>query len=135
MAVDDRDSVIEWMLRHQLARRNLTDAQRIQVTLRLKPFIEKKAKESHAANSGNPKTKQPLVNLPKVPETVNTRKELAETAGVSEKTFAKAEAVLASDNEEVRDNWSKGHGTSNARQTGQIVIVFSSVAEVLRPHS
>ncbi|WP_373651972.1 hypothetical protein [Schlesneria sp. DSM 10557] len=85
------------MLRRQLSRRNLTDAARVQVALKLKPFIEAKAKASHASNSGNPKLKQPSTKSSKVYGPVNTRKELATTAGVSQGTFRKAEAVLAWD--------------------------------------
>jgi len=40
------------MLRHQLARRNLTDAMRVHVALQLKPFIEAKAKAEQKKRGG-----------------------------------------------------------------------------------
>jgi hypothetical protein len=116
----------EWMLRNQLARRNLTDAQRIQVTLRLKPFIEQKA-AANLTKGGRPKdTDKGLVNLPKVSELVNTRKELAETAGVSEKTFAKAEAVLEKGTQETK-------AAMLAPKSDESHISISKAYETVRP--
>lgn len=74
-------------------------AARIKVTLQLKPFIEAKAAEVRKATEGRPK-KLSTKSSEVIP--IDTRKELAATAGVSEDTFRKAEAVLKTDNEEVK---------------------------------
>ena len=63
-----RDAVKLWMIRNQLARRNITDAMRVSLCLKLKPEISAKAK----ANQGS-------VKSPKV----DTREEIAKLAGVS----------------------------------------------------
>ena len=40
----DKNAVKEWMIRHQLARRNLTEGQKAILGLRLKPVLQEKAK-------------------------------------------------------------------------------------------
>ena len=99
---DNRDAVKEWMLRRQLARRNLTDAMRVTIALTLKPVIEAKAKESQKRKSAD------SVSMKSTKQKVDTRKELAAAAGVSEDKFRKAETVLASDNEPLKDAMLKG---------------------------
>ena len=39
----DREAVIEWIIRNQFGRRNLTPFQRAELALKLKPVVEKKA--------------------------------------------------------------------------------------------
>lgn len=102
-----RNDVKEFILRRQLSRRNLNDAQRVQLTLQLKPIVEAKAKESRKANEGRPGKKKLSTILSTVSK-VDTRQELAALAGVSEGTFAKAEAVLKSDNEDLKASMLSG---------------------------
>lgn len=106
-AFADRDEVKEFMLRRQLSRRNLTDAARIQIALKLKPFIEAKAKAKESQRKSTSST------LPKSLPVIDTRKELATTAGVSEGTFRKAEAVLKSDNVEAKQEMLAGTKSIN----------------------
>ena len=75
MKFADREAVKEFMLRRQLSRRNLTDAMRIKVTLQLKPFIEAKAKVKESQRKSTS-----LILAKSLPE-IDTRKELAATAG------------------------------------------------------
>lgn len=82
-----RDAVKEWMLRRQLARRNLTDAMRVMVALQLRPMLESKAKEKQKAG-GVEKVPQQKV------EPIEVRDEIAKSAGVSKETVRKVEAVL-----------------------------------------
>lgn len=87
-----RDAVKEWMLRRQLARRNLTDAMRVNVALQLKPMISAKAKENEVeggrrGGKGSMISSNPL-------ESTDTRREIAKSAGVSEQTVSRVEAVL-----------------------------------------
>lgn len=83
LAFEDRDAVKEWILRNQLARRNLNDYSRGVLALRLKDVIAARAKENMSRGG------QGLPNL----ATLNTREELASTAGVSHGTIDKVEAV------------------------------------------
>lgn len=102
-AFKDRDAVCEWMLRNQLARRNLTDAHRAKVTLLLKPYLEAKAKANMAAGGAKPKkAKEGLANLPTLTDTIDVREELAQLSGVSARNIAKVEKVLAEGTEEVK---------------------------------
>lgn len=95
----DRNEVLDWMYRHQNGRRNWTEAQRVQVALKYKPVLEAKAKENQSQSSGRGKKGSPnLANL----NPVDTRKELAAKAGVSQETFRKAETVLKSGDEETK---------------------------------
>lgn len=92
----DRDAVKEWIIRNQLARRNLTDAQRVQVALELKPFIEAKARAKQRAGGEH---KVPL-NSAEPP--IETRAEIAKRACVSTDTVRKVEAVLAKGDDETK---------------------------------
>ena len=85
---DSRDDVKEFMLRRQLARRNLSDAMRVKIALQLKPVIEAKAKESQKRKSAD------SVSMKSTKQKVDTRKEVAHAAGVSEDTVRKTEVVL-----------------------------------------
>lgn len=73
---------------NQLGRRNLTDAQRVQLALRLKPVAQAKAKERQKEGASA-----------KVPQIFGEAKEameqVAEAAGVSAETVRKVEKVNA----------------------------------------
>lgn len=88
-----RDAVKEWMLRRQLARRNLTDAMRVMVALQLKPMVQAKAKEKQASGGGDKKTPDRSVSQ-KSDEPIRVDEEIAKAAGVSRDTVRKVEAVL-----------------------------------------
>ena len=89
------------MIDTQLGRRNLSPMQRVAVTEKYRPMFEKKARENMATSTGgsNP---QLSANLPKAEQKVDTRKELSKLAGVGERTYGKAAAILSSDNDEVK---------------------------------
>ena len=100
----DREDVIEWIIRNQFGRRNLSPTQRSELALRLKPVIQKRAKENLKTSLGgaNPR---PLTKLSKA---VNTRKELADIAGVSQGTLSKVENILKKGNPEQIERARKG---------------------------
>ena len=50
--VKNRDQAKLWIIRNQLARRNLTTYQKAQMALKLKPLIEKRAKEKQREAGG-----------------------------------------------------------------------------------
>jgi N6-adenosine-specific RNA methylase IME4 len=132
---EDKDAAKHWMVRNQIARRNLESIQRIQLAMKDEELIAARARENlKLADGGDRKSEeyQGLVNLPKVdseplpltppdrvsltpkdkelismrakpthtqttPKTIisiNTRKEAATLAKVSEKTYAKGKEVL-----------------------------------------
>jgi len=91
----DRDAVKEWIVRHQLGRRNLTDAQRAAVALRLKPVLQEKAKANQSAAGGDKSKKGKKSLSPELAEPIDVRNELAEVAGVSHGTLSKVETVMA----------------------------------------
>jgi len=82
---EDRDAAKEWILRNQLARRNLNDYSRGALALRLKGVIAARAKARMLAG----KPADPVANLPQG----KTRDALADVAGVSGRTIDKVEAV------------------------------------------
>ncbi len=107
MKFSSREDVIEWIAKNQLNRRNLTDAQRIKVALKLKPSIEKKAKANQQAAGGTVPTK--------TAKAIDTRKEIAKQAKVSPDQVSKYEHVVASGNQEVvaaMDSGKKKVGTA-----------------------
>ncbi|MBS5932395.1 MAG: hypothetical protein KIC94_05920 [Clostridiales bacterium] len=77
-------------------------------------MYEKQAKENLSKAGQSYSTKEPLVNLPKVDERINTRQKLAEVAGVGEKTYAMGTKILKSDNEEVKQKVLSGEMSINA---------------------
>lgn len=91
---DSRNAVKEFMIKKQLGRRNLTKAERSKLALQLKPLFKAKAKENQRAGGKG------LSNLSEA----HTRKALAKEAGVSEGTLHKVEAVLESDDQQVKDD-------------------------------
>lgn len=81
---ESREDVVVWMIRNQLARRNITPYARGELALRLKDAIAAKAKENMAAGGKGDKILSPLER---------TNKELAKTAEVSHETIRKVEKV------------------------------------------
>lgn len=107
---DSRDDVVQWMIRAQLGRRNLSSLQKIEIAERFRPLFRKKAKENQikaGKEYGNGGTKL-TENLPQALDenikkernpTVN--KELSEIAGVSEKTYTMGKKILDSQDEDL----------------------------------
>ena len=84
-----REDVIIWMLRNQLGRRNLTDAARISVALKVESMLREKAKANLVTSTGgnNPR---PLLNSTKAGGSpLNTRREIARLVKKSEDTVRK----------------------------------------------
>lgn len=79
----NRDEAKEWIIRNQLARRNISDFQRVELVLKLEPLIAAKAKENQRLSDG--KGCQISDNLKMTP--IDTKKELARAANVSHETI------------------------------------------------
>lgn len=102
----------EWVLRNQLARRNLTDAQRVQVSLQLEEVLApeaRKRKQEGGKSAGRGRRKVST----KSSKPINTRKAVAEAAGVSEDTVSKVKRVLADGDEETKEAMLNGEVSIN----------------------
>lgn len=87
MYFKSRDDVKLWMMKNQLARRNLNDFQRIEITHKCEDAVKAKAKERQG-------TRTDIEDfVEKFPES-RARDELGEMAGVSGKTYEHAVTVL-----------------------------------------
>lgn len=93
---ENRNEVIEWIIKNQFGRRNLPIHERARLALRLKPVIAEKAKSNkqEAANKmnlivGNNVSAEICKNV--LP--IDAREEVAKAAGVSHDTIAKVEKI------------------------------------------
>lgn len=108
----DRSAAKLWIMRNQLARRNLTRAQRVSLVLRLKDEIAAEAKKRQATSTGgaDPQLKQNSAEAAKG----ETRDELALLAGVSHDTVDKVETVLSEGDQKTKDAMLSGEVSVNA---------------------
>jgi len=77
----NKEEAEAWIVRNQLGRRNISSVARVLLALTLEPELEAKARDNMSQglmNSSNP---------------INTRKEIAKIAGVSEDTVAKVKKI------------------------------------------
>lgn len=107
-----RDEAKLWMMKNQLARRNLNDFQRIEIVRKCEGAIKEQAKERQATSTGgaNPQLKE------KFPEAEKTqaRDQLGAMAGVSGKTYEHATEVMDKAPEPVVDAVRKNELSINA---------------------
>lgn len=85
MTFEQRDDVKLWIIRNQFGRRNLSAYDRSVLALKLKPIIAKSAKAQQGARTDicQKSDRSPI----------DTKKEIAATAGVSHDTIHKVEAI------------------------------------------
>lgn len=83
--LSDRDEVKLWMMKNQLARRNLNDFQRIEITHKCEDAVKSKAK-------GRQGTRTDLSDIPL--KSAESRDELASMAGVGHSTYEHAVTVM-----------------------------------------
>jgi len=96
--VDSRESAMAWMVDNQLARRNINNFQRAELALKKKDALAALAKEKQ--QEGTNQYSSLSTNLSEG-STLDTRRELAKAAGVSEGTLAKVEKIKETAVEEV----------------------------------
>ena len=125
--LQDRGAARVWILEHQLGRRNLTDAARIDLALLLKTECQRSAQERRKATQGRPRKDAPKLgpNLNPVSRADRkTNSELAKMAGVSKSTVGSFEKL-------------KKAGTPElvaATKEGRVSIsTAAAAAEVLTP--
>ncbi len=88
MRFSDRSHAEEWIIRNQFGRRNIAAYVRTQLALRLKETIANRAKQNQRGGRGG------TLLLEKSPQAkINTREEVAKTAGVSSNTVSKVEKI------------------------------------------
>ena len=110
---DSLDDAKLWILKHQANRRNLTPYHRVELTLKLKPIIADKAKKNCSLGGGNQINKGAKAGLEIFPNPVDTRKELATIAGVSDRTHGKADFIAEHADDETKEKLRRGDkGTS-----------------------
>lgn len=111
MSFDAEDDVIEWMIRNQLGRRNLTDFQRNEVALKYQGIIAMKMKERMSAGGGDKisdKAKAGTTNWSTPIEPTSQRKELAKIAGTSEGSIQRSKLIIEKGTEEQIERARKG---------------------------
>lgn len=110
----DKDEAKKWVIRNQLGRRNLTPFQRAELALRLKPIIAARAKEQQLASLKQGPV--PLIST-KREEQIDTRKELANLAGVGHDTIYKVEIISQEADEGIKQRARQGEMTINQAYT------------------
>lgn len=85
MEFTNRDEVKLWMMKNQLARRNLNTFQRMEIVEKFKPVIAKQAQKRQKAGKAD---------LDQIFDQGRTSKKLAELAGTSHETAHKAEKII-----------------------------------------
>ena len=89
-AFDDLLEAKQWALETQKGRRNLDKWELGKIALKLRPEIEAKAKANQSAAGGDKYSGKPLsATLPNPIDPVDTRKELAASVGLGERTMGK----------------------------------------------
>lgn len=89
----DRYIAVEWIIRNQFGRRNLSPAQRCELAMKLKTRIQEQAKENQGGFKGNQYKIGSRQNSDK-DQKIDTYDELAKIAGVSSDTIRKTEKIL-----------------------------------------
>jgi N6-adenosine-specific RNA methylase IME4 len=107
----DRSEAVEWIIRNQFGRRNLTAYVRTQLALRLKETIAKRAKANQQESVGRGKKgRQKSDNLI---APIDTKKEVAKIASVSHDTVAKVMVIEQKAAPEVKQKLSTGEVSIN----------------------
>lgn len=133
LSFPSRDDVKMWMFRNQLGRRNLTDFQRAEIALRMKPVVAAQAEERRKATVGRPSNaeKESKEILPAIKEP-QTRDVVAEIAGVSGKTLDKVEAILKNGNQELIEKLRSGEKADDGKKM-TINKAYQAVKDVPQP--
>lgn len=114
MNFDSEMDAERWIILNQFGRRNLEAYVRSTLALKLKSIIAEQAKKNMLATQNN----NSGAALEKSTKQINTRKELANIAGVSENTIAKVEKIEAQAPQEVKEQLSKGEISINQAYKG-----------------
>ena len=124
---NNKEEVLEWILSHQLGRRNLTDFQRNEVALKYEQIIAERMKERQIAGL---KKGEEIPFRPNEPngETTSKRKELAKIANTSEGSIQRTKYILENGTEEQIERARKG-GSGNSIGTIEREIKESTLTQ------
>ena len=101
------DDAMLWAWTHQENRRNLAPFQKAELALKFKPQIEKQARERQRGGQGG------VLLCQTSDKAIDTKKELAKTAGISHDTMHKAEFLSKHADEETKEKLRQGKTTIN----------------------
>lgn len=99
MDFEKREEAMQWIIRNQFGRRNLSAYERAKLALKLEPVIQEKAKENQMSTL---KQNTSTVNQ-KSDKRITTDKELAQIAGVSHDTIHKVKIIEDKGSEELKE--------------------------------
>ena len=108
MNFSSRDDVIEWIIKNQFGRRNLSAYDRSLLALKLKPILAAKAKENQIRKPAESVFQKSVKQKP-----INTQQEIAKAAGVSHDTIAKVEKIEQSATPEIKAALKSGNMSIN----------------------
>ncbi len=108
MFFDSREDVLIWIYQNQIGKRNLTDYSRVEVALKLKETIAKKARDRQASTQFGSLVPE-ILPEPKR----DTRDEIGSLAGVSGKTVDKVEYIQSHAPEAVKEELRSGNVSIN----------------------
>ncbi len=106
LSLPGRDEAKRWIIEHQFGRRNLTPYQRSELALKLKPLLAGNARERMLAG----KPTDPDQNSGQG----QTARKLAQIAGVSHDTIAKADYIAQHADEETKQKLRRGETSVHA---------------------
>lgn len=128
---NNKEEVLEWILSHQLGRRNLTDFQRNEVALKYEQIISKRMRERMSERG---REQADFLNNSKVRpnghtlENTSARKELAKIANTSEGSIQRTKYILENGTEEQIERARKG-GSGNSIGTIEREIKESTLTQ------
>ena len=106
--LEDRNAVKVWMMKNQLARRNLTDFQRCEMVYAVSDAVKEEARKRQG-------TRTDLMDIPL--KSAESRDELAKMAGVGHSTYEHAVKVMEQGTEETKDALRRGEMSINQAYT------------------
>ena len=113
VSLSSRNEAKWWIIKHQLSRRNVTKYQRGELALALKPLIAAEAKQRMLRG----KSTDPAPNLAQGHEPGKTRERLADEAGISHGTMAKAEYLDTHADDTTKQKLRRGETSVHAEYT------------------
>ena len=128
MPFKDKDEAKLWIMTNQLGRRNLPDYVKTVIALKVKPTIATKAKEQQMRTAEN------RVLQKSSKQAINTRKEVAKIAGVSEDTVRKVEKIEAEATPQTKERLKKGELSINQAYNSTFPKVLDPVREAKKEH-
>lgn len=128
MPFKDKDEAKLWIMTNQLGRRNLPDYVKTVIALKVKPTIATKAKEQQMRTAEN------RVLQKSSKQAINTRKEVAKIAGVSEDTVRKVEKIEAEATPQTKELLKKGELSINQAYNSTFPKVLDPVKEAKKEH-